>query len=433
MNQKIYVFKLNFIISIFQLFFLISFITCAMVVLFFPHEKEPIFTTNIDKWFADNWTPNLRTLSELLLVNGWIIIYQSLITIAIWSFVLFWLSYFLLVRNYFKIHDFFTNKKLLIASTLIGFLMFPFWLKKSFDLDSSKDFKVHFFGEIDFKSISHANFFAAISGKRKFDKQTWATGFFYALIFSAISGFILIWVNYGFQFIIFEEVVPSVEFPDEAIYDGFVRLSPFTSRLAFYTEITNILCLVYALLLAFKPKANIFKNNTFTIQLATYMIIVGTVYWSVLFEYDEHILYHTPEMKSLNLLPGFLATVVLHGTTPLFIGIFTLLFVRLNMMKPRKYWSSWDVFIIYPLTYGIFLYMMPLFTKISIYGIFTNINPHNTIFLGTDAITGEYITKQGSPIWIIGLFVLAFAMGLFYFIFWIYSFSITYKKSVRIE
>lgn len=418
-----------FITSTIQFFTLLLFIIFTTIVL--TNEKGTGFSFHANDWLSANWiSTDNNSLQELLKNNGWMILYQSFIIIAIASLILFFLMGILSVINFCKLKclDDPTRKVYLIYA-IFGFVMFWKWylITKS---NPKGELKNQIFSDFNAPSIDHKIFWNSIINFKTPTNQTITTGFYYLLLLSTTFGFAIIWISYGIQFPLFEsKIIVDPTMPIgifktlDSLQREFISLSPFTSTLTYYTQLTNFACLIYAWIALCKPKANIFRNNTLSIQISTYIIIVGVVYWIALFD-SESFISDFPEVNKL-MIPGLISTIVTHGTTPFIFFFYSLILINYNRVQPVKYWKSFDLFLIYPLTYGIFLYLVPLFSIISIYGDFSNINPNNIIVdINPDNIIVE---NPGNPIWLLGLPVLGIAFSFVYFIIWIYACLITKK------
>jgi len=424
------------ITSTVQFFSLLLFIVFTITVFNYPNDKFG-FSIFANDWLNSNWIDG-NSFEFLLKENGWIIFYQSFVFISIGSFVLFFLMEILSILNFYKLKglDDLTHRKYLIYS-IFGFVMFWKWhsiAKKNAKLNPKENLKTQIFGNINTSSINHQEFWSSIKNFKLPTNKTMTTGFFYLLLMSSSFGFIIIWISYGFQFSVFETRLAASPINSSNIGDfesldilqrDFINLSPFTSTLTYYTQLTNFACFAYALITLFKPKANIFRNNTLTIQLGTYIMIVGVVYWLVLFDRNGFV-SNDPMINSV-LIPSFISTSIIHGVTPFSFFLYLLVLINFNRIQPVKYWKSFNLFLIYPLSYGMFLYLVPVFSVISIYGVFSNINPNNTI-----GATSTEVGTSGNPIWLLGIIVLAIGFSFTYFIIWIYASLITKKPILKL-
>ena len=452
-----HIFKANVYLSMLQLFFLLSFIIQIFAVFLFPNDKHG-FTTDIDAWFQTNWVNgSTNSFQELILTNGWIIIYQSLIVIAIWSFLFFFLIEFFILRNNFhishcvhqnnsdkshNIKEFFypncqaceqrlklgekKTRKLFIAS-LFPFAMIKFWIDSYELLKVGNEVHNYFFSYMESNTIDNKHFFNSIINKEKINKNTFVTGILYLLVVSSFAGAIMMWISYGLRFPIFIDSLSSFQpvpgkNPEFMLYDPFVKLSPLLSTLTYFTQFTNLTCFLYAMTAIFRTHANLFRNNTLTIHLVTYITIVAIIYWVFLFQHEVNVTSKDPTIQimfDVNLA----TTSILHGSTPLTFLLYAAIIIWYNKIKPIKFLDSWKNFIIYPVTYGFFMYSLPIFAKPSVYGPFTNLNPFNrnefSGFLGLY----EFPT-HGEPLFIFLVLLLWIFFGLIFFLFWFYTMQI---------
>lgn len=465
LKNNSHIFKANKYLSIIQLFFLVSFIVQIIAIFLFPNDKYG-FTTQIMDWFSKNWLiGHTGSFQELLDYNGWIIIYQSLIAISLWSLILFFLIEFFFLKNYFYIshciHQTSSNKnhsirvffssdcstceqrkvigekrtKSLFIASVFGFAMPYFWIKSYKMLKTRKEAYNYFFEETQSNVIDNKYFFQSFFLRNKKNKNIVATGMLYLLVISSSIGTIMMWVSYGLSFPIFEHLLenfePSIDPlipPEFALYDKFVKLSPLLSTLTYFTQFTNLTCFAYALTAMIKPRSNLFRNNTITIHLATYIIIVAVVYWLFLFQAAET--FSTDPVIQKLLHVNLATTIILHGTTPLFFSLHALIIVRNNGTKPIEYWKSWSNLVIYPTTYGFFMYSLSIFAKPSVYGPFTNLNPYNRNEWLQSTLLFNF-PEFGEPIFIFFVLLFIFAFWIIFSIFWFYAMQMYKIKKIK--
>ncbi|MGL5630534.1 MAG: hypothetical protein ACRDCG_02055 [Mycoplasmoidaceae bacterium] len=489
-----YVFFINAIISTFQLFFLIGLTVFVIIFVIAPFTiyKEAHwwdFTIHIDGWFYKNWIKNhYSSLSELLKYNWWIILYETFLILIIWLIIFFFLFQLIIFLNYLKIKESLNfaesrefifnnfwifykkslnknfnsnlsdneiktewnkfdekfNRTILFAS-IFPFFYFIFWIKLNNSLKFKNEIKKTLFSPSLKKSINHRLFFQVITFRKKIDRIFWLTFLSYLLMLSAFCSIIMMWVSYGFSFSEFSNKLNwlnkhgNLDKDEAIIYEDFVKLSPFASTLTYFTQFSNISCFLCILVTMIKPKSNIFKNNTLLIFVATYISVVAIIYWVVLFPNDFDVNNKDKERYTPKLLGiDFFNTLFLHAFTPFMFVTYTLSYISINKMKHLKFSHAYWKMLIYPVFYTIFLYALPFFTKISVYGPLSNLNKYNSIHFefATDVswIVPEFSKKTnnlypGVPVlgWLIILFIafFVFIYSLFYgynkFIYWRFS------------
>lgn len=179
------------------------------------------------------------------------------------------------------------------------------------------------------------------------------------------------------------------------------------NALCYFTHITNILCFIFLLVFPFINTKKICRDNTIQLNLCTYITVVALIYWVALFPskvssgaFAEYSLQHQVE------------SIWLHLVTPVFFIAFMCTTTSNNLMyADEKFWQGAGKMIIYPLWYGSFAYALPFMVHESVYGKWTNLNPHAWTFGNLEFV------QNGSPWFILTIPVLGIV---FLFFYWVY-------------
>ncbi|MGL5732743.1 MAG: hypothetical protein ACRCXE_01615 [Metamycoplasmataceae bacterium] len=259
------------------------------------------------------------------------------------------------------------------------------------------------------------------SGKR--DKLFWNTFFGYFLFLVTIVTTVLC-------LIIVEDVYPPemihpidrVELKPgftEADYYDSLKHTPIFVIWSTFTCISNFSAFIFMTNFIFFSRKIPFRNNTIMLTVSAYLTLVMLVYWVALF----------PDGYVVPL--QWVGTIWTHAIVPVLFAIFTITSVLLSKSKPTSFKGMAAVAVPLPLFYGIYVYSFPFYTRWSVYGWFTNINPNvNTVIGQLDKETGEAIVVSGSYLMILAFFALTSAFVLFFFIHWKFA-NIVYKRSNR--
>ncbi|MGL5617901.1 MAG: hypothetical protein ACRCWU_02460 [Metamycoplasmataceae bacterium] len=271
--------------------------------------------------------------------------------------------------------------------------------------------------------MSFISFKNGIIGRDRRDKLFWNTVFGYFLFLVTIVTTILC-------LIIVEDVYPpkmihpidSVElkpgFTEEDYYAS-LKHTPIFVIWSTFTCISNFSCFIFMTHFIFFSKKIPFRNNTIMLTVAAYISLVMLVYWVALF----------PDGYVVPL--QWVGTIWTHAIVPLLFSLFTITSVLLSKSKPTNFKRMTAVAIPLPLFYGLYVYSFPFYTRWSVYGWFTNMNPNvNTVIGQLDKETGEGIIVSGSYLMILAFFALTSAFVLFFFIYWKFA-NVVYKKSNR--
>ncbi|MGL5308436.1 MAG: DUF1600 domain-containing protein, partial [Metamycoplasmataceae bacterium] len=155
--------------------------------------------------------------------------------------------------------------------------------------------------------------------------------------------------------------------------------------------------------------------NTIMIAVTAYISLVMLVYWVALY----------PDGYVVPL--QWVQTIWTHAVVPVFFTLFAITSIILSKSKPTTFKGLAAVAVPLPLFYGLYVYTFPFYTRWSVYGWFTNINPNVNTSIGLleDGVPKEV---NGSYLMIFAFIALTSAFVLFFFIFWKFA-DIVYKKT----
>lgn len=202
-----------------------------------------------------------------------------------------------------------------------------------------------------------------------FKKESWANKKFINTLLSYIT-LIMFIVGVALLFV-FEEY-------DSGDPYNIVLLIKFS----YFTNLTNIACFIYMFLLMFLFNKQTFKNNTYLVNLASYITIVGLIFWVYLFP-SKMMSDNPPEGLRL------VRNIWLHGVNQVFFIAFSLLSFNVGNNNLIKFRKNIEYGCIYPLSYGIYIYLIPFFVRATIYGMLTNTNS-NMIMYEESESSGSY-------------------------------------------
>ena len=201
------------------------------------------------------------------------------------------------------------------------------------------------------EQICFISFKNGIKGVEKKDKLFWNTFFCYFV-------FLITFIDIIFVFSIQDLNLYNLKINNKTIiFDIF----------SYFTQLSNIACFLFMFCFVFFHNKIAFRNNTLMIAVSGYIFIVSTVFWSGIIAaglWDKY-----------NGVFGWLKTSWLHAVTPIFFITFFITSSFINKSAPKPFKSVFGITTIYPVIYAIYVYLLPLITRVSIYGSLTNLNP----------------------------------------------------------
>ncbi|MGL5643776.1 MAG: hypothetical protein ACRCW3_03340 [Metamycoplasmataceae bacterium] len=235
------------------------------------------------------------------------------------------------------------------------------------------------------------------SFKKRKDILFWNTSLFLFLILIVLVDFSLIWIN-----------------QDHNQNDPHSNI--MFNTFSYFTQLTNFVIIFFVFLFLVAHNTIIFRKNILLILMATYITIVGVVFWSFLIPFGNI-------QESYSILTDLVKTIWLHLVTPLTFAAFTICSLFVSKEKPSTYLRTAALSGPYPMTYGMYAYSLSFVTRYSVYGVITNINPN---------MVDWRTSTQGSPINLLFFFLVCATFYLFTFVFWKIS-DIAYKKGIEVE
>ena len=224
------------------------------------------------------------------------------------------------------------------------------------------------------KQISHKQFWAWITRKTESNKLIRNTLLYY---------FALIIFTIGFVFI--NITGPSSDINKE-VNDYFIF-----NTMSFFTQQNNIMCWVFLLFFGLWHKKVVFKNNTLQTYLCAYITVVGVIALTMIGPYVVYQSDGSDFLEPYN-MTKFLW---LHLINQIFFIWFT---INTYAQSYSYNTGSWKKYFfegsIYPVFYGLYLYIVPFFSYYSVYGFLTNLNPY---------MLNEDGSHAGNPLWVFGI------------------------------
>lgn len=296
---------------------------------------------------------------------------------------------------YLSIKLFSFNKFLIYHFGFLSWVLIPYYVFQSVKESYWSDFSKYLLSNRnEGLQISHLYFWQVITRKKRVNKLFWNTLLGYLTFIASIIGVISIFITFS---------------NDSSNSRASNVMFHF---LVWFTSFSNETLFLFMLAFIFLHKKYFFRENTVLTYIAGYMFVVFLVFWTYLF----------PQEESLGSPMNAFKSIWLHAINPLLIVIFCINSYFQNCNAPKKSWWKFCLIgSVFPLTYALFAYLLPFVVHFSIYGSLTNLNP--------DMITsaGDHM---GSPIWIIGFFVLVLIFNLIYLILR-YINLIVYKKTIQ--
>lgn len=344
MNELIISIKKRYCLNTKLLFFsLMQFIFSIIFIIFFV---KTVFTFNNYGWAINQINPNITLGAENIRI------------IFILSLTLLILITCMIVGTLYK------NKKMIEKKYFYAFLiewifLFEFLIKIIKNKEISK---VRDYSRLDDglnKLIDHKMVFT--NPNQRNNKMFFNTLFYDLTLLIFLIGFILIFVKNN-----------NNNNPENLF---------LIDKLSYFTNLSNIFCFLYLFGLLFFSKYTSFKKNIWLINLSSYIVVVGLIYWCFLFPTDVVV---DGDAGLLKIVRG----VWLHTITPIFFVAFSILSFKNIKNEYPKLKDNILIGIIYPLWYGSYIYTLPFLVRVSIYGFITNPNPYLILF-GDNKPTGN--------------------------------------------
>ena len=204
-------------------------------------------------------------------------------------------------------------------------------------------------------------------------------------------------------------------------YYNYLTTSVIFETLSYFTSLTNIASFIFMLAFVLFSQKIAFRNNTIMISIASYIWIVCLIFWTYLFPIS---------VKNQTYVKDFqwVKTTWLHAVTPILFCIFFVTSVTTNKEGPNKIKKIMLPYLIYPITYACYIYPLPFFTRFSVYGTLTNLNPGMSTSVG---INVSEPTGFGNPLMAFGIFGLFIVFLLIGFGFWSIPYLINKKENKK--
>ncbi|MGL5438277.1 MAG: DUF1600 domain-containing protein [Metamycoplasmataceae bacterium] len=327
--------------------------------------------------------------------------------ISLICLIIFSISSLGVVINAKKIPDSPLSKKILFTGGVFSWIFLPLIIKENTKEENGyKNFVSYLFEKDEESSeINNKSTLNFILGKEKFSRKILNTLFTYFIFLSSFIGLIFIFI------------IDPVEKSPELDAESNILFSTFS----YFTQLTNLFVFIYSVIYLINPGGNIFRKNMFLISTTSYIVIVGLIFWAYLFPValakGFRVAYPTDF--------SFVKTFWLHAVTPI---SFVVLFVLISSTKTNKTTSKFlnlvGPALPYPLLYGLYIYILPFISRITVYGALTNTNPNMFPF------DGDITKNLGSYINFVWMGLLAVIFILFFFIFWKLN-SVFHKKNLQ--
>lgn len=259
-----------------------------------------------------------------------------------------------------------------------------------------------------------------IGGKR--DKLFLNTIFAYFVFSSTLVGFVFTMITAEALFGL-KNINPfpneGNEWLNEEQYYNYYNGTPFLlNSFIFFTQLSNFSCFLFMTTFILFHNKIIFRNNTIMIATTSYIFVVMSIFWSYLFPKS---LSNNEYVKDFQ----WAKTIWLHAVTPLLFIVFYMTSAWTTKEEPMKFkkiiWPS----MIFPISYGLLIYPLPFFTRFSVYGGLTNLNPN------MDTSIGLQKDSLGNPMMILGIIGLGVLFIFVILCFWSFAHLINKKSKTN--
>lgn len=242
-----------------------------------------------------------------------------------------------------------TNKKLIYTFGIFNWALIPYLQFKQYKNRYTQAFGQYLKLERnEGLQLSHLHFWECIRGKARLDKLFWNTCLGYLTFISSLVGFLSILSSSSY-----------------ANVTGQMNSNFFFHIFGAFTSFSNEVLFVFMLAFICLHKRHLFRENTALIYITSYMLVVFLVYWC----------YLIPAAGFATAPVDIFISVWLHAINPILIIAFCINSFFQNYIMPKKKLYSFCLMgCILPMTYGLFIYLMPFLIHFSVYGALTNIN-----------------------------------------------------------
>lgn len=366
MRKEIVNKQADFFISKFTIWATIQFV---LFIVWIP------FVVLANQSFVDyGWAVNVNEIAPLPVIDQcyrlWLLLFSSLILVI--SIYLFYLSieFFRQSREWFLIIGFG------VLSWIYLIYLYMRWHQTNFMST------YYYYLRFDLQINQQVSFRHLLD--MRWDRLTRNTLLY---IFSFIILFI------GFIFIL----IPNLD-------DNYLDRTFIYNSLSYFTHLTNMGCLFWLIIFLFNQTKRINQNNTMSIFMGSYLLVVALTYWVALFPND--IIDGDFARKSVQLKTE---AIWLHTITPIFFVWFIINTFCINRQPPNnRFFKTSLSLLIYPLWYFSYAYSIPFMVRESVYGQLSNINPDGYIWSPAGFI------KNGEPYFVLSILAFGLAFELFF-------------------
>ncbi|MGL5733214.1 MAG: hypothetical protein ACRCXE_04035, partial [Metamycoplasmataceae bacterium] len=208
------------------------------------------------------------------------------------------------------------NKSIRLAYFLSGGLLTWILLPYTFFLASQNKSYFQFWAYLKTKKdapeqINLATWWTSLKFKKKKDILFWNTSLFLFLILIVLVDFSLIWINMDYAY---DDPNSNIVF----------------STFSYFTQWTNFTIIFFVFLFLVAHRTIIFRKNTLLVLMATYITIVGVVFWSFLIPFGNI-------EETYSIPTDLVKTTWLHLITPITFSSFTICSLFVSKEKPSTY------------------------------------------------------------------------------------------------
>ena len=289
--------------------------------------------------------------------------------------------------------------------SFLGFFswpLIPYFFKRCINNGYFQDYflylKLNIHSDLN-STVSHTHFFKLISNRGKKDKLFWNTLLFYFSFLVALVSFCFI----------------MVQFPTDPAETSNVFLF---AKFGYFTNTTNMICFFVLLFMLFSPKNNIFRNNTILIVISACITFVGLIYWAYLFPTNTDFGRNHPAQDTRSIWT--------HTFVPITFVWFSISSFRTNLYKPIEFKTLALSGSVYPLIYGVIVFILPFFIRFTPYGLITNANPEMYYFYVEAGVLQPPL--QNGEYWVFSMFFILLFLFIGFMYFYYFIAKKIYKK-----
>ncbi|MGL5732742.1 MAG: hypothetical protein ACRCXE_01610 [Metamycoplasmataceae bacterium] len=273
--------------------------------------------------------------------------------------------------------------------------------------------------------MSFQSFKNGISGTGERDRLFWNTIFGYFIVLVTLTSTIFCFLDFNSIFGIekMNPIDPDILKPGFTVQDYYktIRTQTIFGPLSTFTSLGNYTCFLFMFSFSLFSRKIAFRNNTIMLAVASYIFVVLAIYWGYLFP-------QSLQNNDYVILFQWVRTSWTHAVVPFLVIGFTITSILISKSKPTNFKSLVLKGVPFPLAYGVYIYSIPFYTRWSVYGGLTNMNPNMDTSVGI-----EGVTKTGNYLMIIAFLGLAALFVFVFFCFWSFAYLVNKRAMNKMK